>query len=82
MAGGASVVAYAELVAFGISHQDPGAAVFAAWVAADALCAEAGQSVGFHLDVGNLDVEVHPILGRLWSVTRCSSSFGPLPSRG
>ena len=35
-------------------------------VVADPLCAEAGQAVGFHLDVGNLDVEMHPILGRLW----------------
>ncbi len=66
MRRGASVVADAELVSFGISHQDPGAALFAACLVADALCAEAGQAVGFDVDVGNLDVEVHPILGRLW----------------
>ncbi len=40
--------------------------MFAAGVVADSLCAEAGQAVGFGLDVGNFDVEVHPILGRLW----------------
>jgi hypothetical protein len=66
VAGGASVVADAELVAFGISHQGPGAAVFAGCVVADSLCAKTAQAVGFDLDTGNLDVEVHPILGRLW----------------
>ena len=40
--------------------------MFAAGLVAEPLCAEVGQAVGFHADVGNLDVEVHPILGRLW----------------
>ena len=58
-------VADAELVAFRYGHDDPVRSVLAANACLESPCAERLEAGRFAVDVGCLDVEVHPVLDGL-----------------
>src|SRR5680860_540483 len=58
-------VADAELVAFGIAHEDPRGSVFRQLLLLHAGGAESYEPGGFGVDVGRVNVEVHAVLAGL-----------------
>jgi hypothetical protein len=58
-------VADAGLVALQVGHEDPGRTALVVGAVAPPGGAEADEAASFGLDVGDLDVEVHPVLGDL-----------------
>ena len=58
-------VADAELVTFGIGHEEPVGAVLFERVGLEPAGAKRGEAVGLGFYVRDMDVEMHPVLGRL-----------------
>jgi hypothetical protein len=57
-----AVVADAELVALGIGHLDPGRAELRADLGVLAARPEGFEPLRFELDVGGVEIDVHPVL--------------------
>jgi hypothetical protein len=74
-----AAVAHAELVALGVGHDHPPAAVLGSGMSVKTARADPFEAFDLGVDVGCLDVEVHAVLGELGLAHSLQKELGQRP---
>ena len=74
-----AAVAHAELVALGVGHDHPPAAVLGSGVPVKTARADPFEAFDLSVNVGCLDVQVHAVLGKLGFADSLQEELGQRP---